>query len=144
MRVARRHPGKLIDKTLEAMHRTLKPGASPLEGKKPAITFAYLQKALAARKTDPRAERELTTVALAVDNILMGNLEEALDILAQRFKRVEAEDSGTLHRDLAERLEIIPEAKITSLSLDEQEEVANLDRKWRAYAEGRTKSPHRR
>ena len=64
--------------------------------------------------------------------------------MAQRFKRVEAEDSGTLHRDLAERLEIIPEAKITSLSLDEQEEVANLDRKWRAYAEGRTKSPHRR
>ena len=105
--------------------------------------FQYLQKALSARRSDPRAERELTTVALAVDNILQGNLEEALDILAQRFKRVEAEDSGTLHRDLAERLEVIPDARITSLSLDEQEEVANMDRKWRTYKDGRAKSPRR-
>jgi hypothetical protein len=108
-----------------------------LEGKKPAIMFAYLQKALAVRKAGPRAERELTTVALAVDNILKGNLEEALDILAQRFKRVEAEDSGQLHKDLAGRLEVIPDARVTCLSLDEQEEVANLDRRWKTYAEGR-------
>ena len=143
VKVARRHPGKLLGKTLEAMNTTLTPGAGPLGEKKPAIMFQYLQKALAARRSDPRAERELTTVALAVDNILKGNLEEALDILAQRFKRVEAEDSGALHRDLAERLEVIPEARITSLSLDEQEEVANMDRKWRTYKDGRAKSPRR-
>ena len=141
MKVARRHPGKLIDKTLDAMQVTLKPGAEPLDGKKPAIMFAYLQKALSMRRTDPRAERELTTVALAVDNILKGNLEEALDILAQRFKRVEAEDSGALGKDLAARLEIIPEAKITSLSLEEQEEVADLDRRWKKYGDGRGRSP---
>jgi len=139
VRVARRHPGKLIDKTLDAMNSSLKPGSSPLEGKKPAIMFAYLQKALALRKSDPRAERELTTVALAVDNILKGNLEGALDILAQRFKRVEAEDSGQLHRDLAARLEVIPEARVTCLSLDEREEVSNLDRRWKTYAEGRSR-----
>ena len=83
-------------------------------------------------------------MALAVDNILKSNLEEALAILAQQFKRVEAEDAGTLHRDLAARLEVIPEARITSLSLDEQEEVANMDRKWRNYTDGRSKSPHSR
>jgi len=127
----------LIDKTLDAMNTSLKPGSNPLEGKKPAIMFAYLQKALALRKSDPRAERELTTVALAVDNILKGNLEGALDILAQRFKRVEAEDSGQLHRDLAARLEVIPEARVTCLSLDEREEVSNLDRRWKTYTEGR-------
>ena len=137
VRVARRHPGRLIDKTLDAMNVSLKPGSDPLEGKKPAIMFAYLQKALAMRKSDPRAERELTTVALAVDNILKGNLETALDILAQRFKRVEAEDSGQLHKDLAARLEVIPEARVTCLSLDEQEEVANLDRRWKTYTDGR-------
>ena len=128
VKVARRHPGKLLGKTLEAMNTTLSPGAGPLGEEKPTIMFQYLQKASAARRSDPRTERELTTVALAVDNILQGNREEALDILAQRFKRAEAGDSSALHRDLAERLEVIPDARITSLSLDEQEKVANMDR----------------
>ena len=93
----------------------------------------------ALRKSDPRAERELTTVALAVDNILKGNLEGALDILAQRFKRVEAEESGQLHRDLAARQEAIPETRMTCLSLDERKEVSSLDRRWKTYAEGRSR-----
>ena len=114
-----------------------------MKGKKSAIMVAYLQKALAARKSDPQAERELTTVALAGDGILKDNLEGAIAILAQRFKRMDAEEAGTLHRDLVARQEVIPEVRITSLSQDEQEEVANMDRKGRNYAECRSRSPHR-
>ena len=143
LKVARRHPCKLLGKTLEALNTTLTPGAGPLGERKPAIMFQYLQKALAARRSDPRAERELTTVASAADNIFQGNLEEALDILARRFKRVEAEDSGALHQDLAERLEVIPDTRITNLSLDEQEEVVLMARKWKIYRDGRAKSPRR-
>ena len=143
VKVARRHPGKLLGKTLEALNTTLTPGAGPLGERKPAIMFHYSQKALAARRSDPRAERELTTVALAADNIFQGNLEEALAILARRFKQVEAEDSGALPRDLAERLEVIPDARITNPSLDEQEEIAIMDRKWRTCQDDLAKSPRR-
>ena len=144
-RVARRHPGRLLQKTLQAMHETVTPGAAPLGEKRPPIFFHYLQRALANRgKGDPRAERELTTLALAVDRILEGRLEESLDILAQRFKRVEAQDSGALRPELAARLEIIPVAQISSLSLEEKEEVTDLDRKWQKYLDGpRGRSPHR-
>ena len=140
-RVARRHPGRLLQKTLQAMHETVTPGAAPLGEKRPPIFFHYLQRALANRgKGDPRAERELTTLALAVDRIHEGRLEESLDILAQRFKRVEA----ALRPELAARLEIIPVAQVSSLSLEEKEEVTDLDRKWQKYLDGpRGRSPHR-
>ena len=86
----------------------------------------------------------MTTLAVAVDRILEGKLEEGLDILAQRFKRVEAQDSGVLRGELASRLEVIPEAQVTSLSLEEREEVAEMDRRWQKYERsGRGKSPRR-
>ena len=79
-----------------------------------------------------------------MDRILEGRLEESLDILAQRFKRVEAQDSGALRPELAARLEIIPVAQVSSLSLEEKEEVTDLDRKWQKYLDGpRGRSPHR-
>ena len=75
----------------------------------------------------------MTTLAVAVDQILEGKLEEALDVMSQRFKRIEAQDSGELKGHIASRLEVIPRARATSLSLDEREEVADLDRKWQKY-----------
>ena len=45
-----------------------------------------------------------------MDRILEGRLEESLDILAQRFKRGEAQDSGALRPELTARLKTIPVA----------------------------------
>ena len=36
----------------------------------------------------------MRTIAVATDQILEGKLEEALVVLAQRFRRIEAQDSG--------------------------------------------------
>ncbi len=80
------------------MRETVTPGAAPLGEKRPPIFFHYLQRALANRgKGDPRAKRELTTLALAVDRILEGRQEESLDILAQRFSpwRVPSSSRGS-------------------------------------------------
>ena len=138
-KVARRHPGRLLQNTLKAVHATLKPGSAPLpDHRKPAIFFNYLQRALSQRsQKDGRAEREMTTLAIACDRILEGKLEEALDVMSQRFKRVEAQDSGELKGHVASRLELIPAPRVTSLSLEEREEVADLDRKWQKYKAGR-------
>ena len=144
-RVTRSHPGSILQKTLQAMRETVTPGAAPLEEKEPPNFFRYLQRTLANHgKGDPRAEKELTSLALAVDRILEGRLEEALDTSARRFKRGEAQDSGALRPELAARLDTIPGAQISSLSLEEKEEVMDLDRKWQKYLDGpRGRSPHR-
>ena len=76
-------------------------------------------------------------MAMACDRILEGKLEEALDVMSQRFKRVEAQDSRELKGHVASRLELIPAPRVTSLSLEEREEVADLDRKWQKYKAGR-------
>ena len=127
------------------MHATLKPGASRLpDHQQPAIFFNYLQRALSSRpQRDSRAEREMTTIAVATDRILEGKLEEALDVMAQRFKRIEAQDSGELKGHIASRLELIPEARVTSLSLEEKGEAVDLDRRWQRYQGSKGSGNHR-
>ena len=85
----------------------------------------------------------MTTIAVATDRILEGKLEEALDVMAQRFKRIEAQDSGELKGHIASRLELIPEARVTSLSLEEKEEAVDLDRRWQKYQGTGAKGSHR-
>ena len=113
------------------MHATLKPGSTPLpDHRKPAIFFNYLQRALPSRnQKDSRAERELTTLAIACDRNLEGKLEEALDGMSQRFKRGEAQDSGELKGHVASRLKVIPQPRVTALSLEQREEVTELYRR---------------
>ena len=78
-----------------------------------------LQRTLPSRpQRDSRAERQMTTTAVATDRILEGKLEEALDVMAQQFKRTEAQDSGELKGHIASRLELTPEARVTSPSLE--------------------------
>ena len=101
-RVARRHPGRLLPKTLQAEHETGTPGAAPLGEKMPPIFFHYLLRALANRgKGDPRAEREFIMLALAVDRILEDLPEKSRDISAQPFNRVEAQEGGSLRPEVA-------------------------------------------
>ena len=126
------------------MHETVTPGGRLAGEKEQPFCCHYLQRAPAHRsKGDPRAEKELTTLARAY-RILEGRLGEPLDSLAPRFKRAEAQDSGALRPELAARLETIPGGQISSLSREEKEEVTDLDRKLQRYLDApRGRSPHR-
>ena len=79
--------------------------------------------------------RELQTIALAGDAILQGKLEEGMDTLLQRWKRVEAVATNMLPPKAAEHLELLPPTRLTALSLDEREECAELSRRWSSYSE---------
>ena len=77
-----------------------------------------------------RNTRELKTLALAIDHLLAGRLSEACDLLAQRFRAVEAS-----HQEgwaVARHLEVIGDSAVSSLT-DREREVAvrqeNEDRK---------------
>ena len=101
------------------------------EDRRPPIMFQYLQQALCCRhQIDGRSQKELTTIALASDHILRGNLERGLDVLAPRFKRIEAQATGVMDGPTAERLEITPRLEVSSLSPEEREEAVDLERRW--------------
>ena len=63
----------------------------------------------------------MTTLAISTERILESKLKEALDIMSQRFKRVEAQDSGELKSHVASRLERIFQPRMVSLSREERE-----------------------
>ena len=67
-----------------------------------------------------RSERELRTLAMAMDLILEGNVARALDVLAQRFKAVESA-SGEGGWSVSRHLELLPEGRVTSVSAKERE-----------------------
>ncbi len=83
-------------------------------------------------------------LALTVDRILEGRLEESRDIVARRFSRVEAEDSGALRPELAARFEIIPGVPISGRDIVRKETMTDLNSKWQNYRDGpREGSPRR-
>ena len=146
-RLAARRPGKLLQFTLETMQRSLSPGSEGIGDRRPPIMFQYLQQALCSRhRIDGRNQKELATIALASDHILKGNLERGLDVLVQRFKRIEAQATGAMDGATAERLEITPRLEVSSLSPEEREEAVDLERRWQRYQrrEGEpSRSPNR-
>ena len=91
------------------------------------------------------SQRELSTLALASDQVLQGNLEGALEILLQRFKSIESSTAGVLSKDVAHNLELFPQLGVSSLSLAERNEAASFQRKgMKFYSEGwrNSSSPH--
>ena len=95
---------------------------------------------------NPATHRELATLALAADKILTGDLEAALEILLQRFKAVESVASGVLAPIVAANLEVIPDTRVSSLSLSERTEAVALNGRWRKMqpaVEDRKPSPAR-
>ena len=109
----------------------LNPLAPRLESSRPAVVYQYLQRALAPHvKLHADSERELSTIALASDQVLKGNLEGALEILLQRFKSIESTSTGTLAKDVAQNLELVPKLEVSALSLAERNEAVALQRRW--------------
>ena len=118
---AKKMPGKL-----------LQPGQAVVGV--PPVLNQFLQRAVAtSSQLEGRNYRELQTIALAGDQILQGNLEGGMDILLQRWKRVEAVATGLLPAQAAEHLELLPPTKPTSLSLAEREEAATMSQRWANY-----------
>ena len=125
------------------MHQQLKPGDAPLGATaSPPIVHKFLQQiTLAQHSVKGRDLRELSTIAQACDFILNGKLEHGLEMLLQRYKRVEAQATQQLPGHVAENLEIAQVSRNSSMSLLEREMATDLTSKWLKYQE---KLPNRR
>ena len=128
------------------MLKVLNPLAPKLKSRRPAVAYQYLQRALARQlRMSADSQHELSTIAMASDQVLQGNLEGALEILLQRFESIESSTAGVLSKDVAHNLEPIPRLGVSSLSLAERNEAASLQRNWMTLSsEGRrnASSPH--
>jgi hypothetical protein len=73
-----------------------------------------------------RNERELRTLATAVDLLCKGDLPALGDVLLQRFKAIEmaSQDASWL---VASKLELIPPAQISSSAGWERQQAAQLE-----------------
>ena len=130
-KVAAKHPGRLLKKTVQTMYSALHPGEATTGV--PPVLNQFLQQAMIAHgQLEGRNLRELQTTALAGDAIFQGKLEEGMEILLQRWKRVESVATEFLP---GEHLELLPPTRPTTLSLEEREECSELSRIWLAYDE---------
>ena len=106
--VFERYPGVLTEQSLRAMRTTLlqEIGEDPVTlGIKP-IAVAYYRQQLVKKLNGP-ASREALTLCMAMDLLLRGRACQAMDVLAQRLKSVEAVSSGA-HWQVAQRMEVTP------------------------------------
>ena len=136
-RVAKKEPGKLLRKTLEVMWEQLKPG-QPMKGgqRTPPIVMAYLRDQLKSKELKGRNLVELTTIGMAADHMLKGELEQAVELLLQRFKSVEALATGSLPSEASRYLELIPPQAGSCLIDEEREEAMALQKSWKKYQKG--------
>ena len=85
-----------------------------------------------------RNQRELTTLAMAIDYMLEGSYVKALDLLIQRFKAVEA-SLGENGWSMARHLELIPPSMAALATLDEKDMAAKAELRNRKLQESLTK-----
>ena len=97
-------------------------GASGLTGCATAYTMQVVQGR--GGQLSQRNERELMTLASSIDGVVGGRLAEAGDVLMQRYKAVELASQEN-NWDVAQRLEIIPDARPTAVSPEERQAAAN-------------------
>ena len=71
-----------------------------------------------------RNQRELRTLAEALDALIGGDLGRAADLLMQRFKAVELAATDAGGWAAASHLELIPEVNASSSTLSEREAAA--------------------
>eukprot|EP00435_Cladocopium_sp_Y103_P009040 s6868_g2.t1 len=100
-RMSRRNPGCLLRSALREMNKYLAArGEASME--EPA------QGRIPHPKTGLRAQRELVTLASAMDLLIEGDLGRCGDLLAQRFKAIEAAIAAEGNWSVARHHEIIP------------------------------------
>ena len=125
LHAAQTSPGHLLQNGLAAMQKYItRSGQAGLDSAGRGelahlhqLVTSYLTTALApsaGASLSLRAERELRTLAEALDLLLAGDLSRVGDILMQRFRAVEmAATDGRW--DLAQHLELIPKAGVSSV-----------------------------
>ena len=77
------------------------------------------------------AERELRTLAEALDALTSGQIMTAMDIIGQRFRATEAsilEESGW---SVARHLEVVPETRVSSVTPGLRAKMAAVERQSR-------------
>ena len=93
-----------------------------------------------------RNERELHTLALAMDSLLQGDLAAAGDVLMQRFKAVEIAATEQ-NWDLAKYIEVLPERGASAVTEAERAAASKLKARdlkiarWAQGRDGRSRSP---
>ena len=111
VRLSQKNPGCLLRSALKEMSRYLAARGEamkedPCQGK----VVSYLHQILLPQypKTGIRSHRELVTLASALDLLLEGNLGMLGDLLAQRFKAIEASLAADGNWAVARHQELIP------------------------------------
>ena len=75
-----------------------------------------------------RAERELRTLAEAIDGVVAGQVQQVLDMLAQRFRAVETSCTEEGGWSLARHLEVLPSARTTTVPAAMRASMAQEER----------------
>eukprot|EP00971_Amphidinium_carterae_P340505 6478875-Amphidinium_carterae.1 len=124
-RIAQEHPGRLTKQGLAAMARQLGPRwgglatATPEDSMahEPIATVYLTNVLLPARGRDlgVRNDRELRTLAQALDMILTGRLSEATGTLMHRMHAIEAATEEGGDWSVAQRYELIPPRAVSSI-----------------------------
>ena len=113
-------------------------------GSLPAVAQTYLATVLLPSMSGSmgqRDERELRTIAKAIDLLVSGDSAGAGDVLMQRFKAVETA-SADGHWSIAKHMELLPTTTVSAVTDREREVAARMEkeeRKLKARAKGQTR-----
>lgn len=111
VRLSQKNPGCLLRSALKEMSRYLAArGEALVEEPGSGKVVSYLHRILLPQypKTGIRSHRELVTLATALDLLLDGRLGQLGDLLAQRFKAIEASLAADGNWAVARHQELIP------------------------------------
>ena len=129
-RLAEKRPGALLEEGLKAMGSYLqtRQGAGDDTATMEPMVTSYLTSVLLPSNAQMsiRNSGELRNLARALDCILRGNVMGAADTLIQRFKSVETVATGG-GWGMAKHLELIPDGRISTLSIKEREAASKLE-----------------
>ena len=129
VKLSKQNPGCLLRSALKEMSRYLAArGEAGREDPSQGRVLGYLHQILLPQypKAGIRNQRELTTVATALDFMLEGELGRAGDLLAQRFKALEASLAAEGSWSVARHHELIPgQASLSTKA--EQTEAAKAE-----------------
>lgn len=132
-RIAQKKPGRLTERSLNEMTRYLADrselGQEDLSWAGQKVVAYLNQIVLVANppaKIGLRSHRELVTLAMAIDELLSGQVKRGLDLLVQRFKAIEASFSEG-GWSLARHIEIIPPAAASLVREDERRMAARAE-----------------
>ena len=134
-----KRPGTLLTDGLQAMAAQL-PRRAFADGDPSdlvPIAMHYLRSGVqgSGKQLSIRSEREMCTLATALDHLADGQLAAAGDVLMQRFKACETaeNDQGW---SLAQRLELIPDRSVTTVSSAERSAALKIELSERKLKDG--------